>query len=408
MHTQTATPVSESERIHAMDALRGVALLGILIVNMGAFKGLSTLELFPSRESLARAADQTAFWLIQSLFSAKFYPIFAFLFGLGFALQMERLQARGLNPTGIMLRRLFILLIFGVLHGLFIWTGDVLLIYALSGMLLLLFRSLRPRALLSWVIGLWGIQAFLCLSCGGLLLSWGLTGDTSVSGSLDPLDVLVDQGRRAYASGSYWQAQQFRFIEWVMMLLNAVFFAPNVLMMFLLGLYFGKVGVFAQLEAHRRLLGWLAGLGLTVGLGLNALVGSGTLNAIRAAQEMSLYGWLTISVVVGPILSLGYIGAFGLLWASLSGLQRLLTPVAAAGRMALTNYLMQSVVCTLLFYGYGLGLRLGIAQGLMLSVLIWAVQAAVSVLWLARLQYGPMEWLWRSLTYGQRMALRRA
>ncbi|MFN7162340.1 MAG: DUF418 domain-containing protein, partial [Fimbriimonadales bacterium] len=136
--------------------------------------------------------------------------------------------------------------------------------------------------------------------------------------------------------------------------------------------------------------------------------GSGTLNAIRAAQEMSLYGWLTISVVVGPILSLGYIGAFGLLWASLSGLQRLLTPVAAAGRMALTNYLMQSVVCTLLFYGYGLGLRLGIAQGLMLSVLIWAVQAAVSVLWLARLQYGPMEWLWRSLTYGQRMALRRA
>lgn len=408
-HLQTATPVGEGERIHAMDALRGIALLGILIVNMGAFKGLSTIDLFPSKESLTQFADQAAFWLIEALFFTKFYPIFAFLFGLGFALQMERLQARALSPTGIMLRRLFALLVMGVLHGLFIWTGDVLFMYALSGMLLLLFRNLSPRAVLSWVIGLWGIQAFLCGSCGGLTLWMGAMSDMSASGRANFLETYLEQGRQAYAQGSYWQAQQFRFIEWLVMMVNAIFFAPNVLMMFLLGLYFGKLGVFARLEEHRRLLSWMAGIGLTVGLALNALVATGIVNAIRAEDDFRLYGWLFFSVVVGPLLSLGYIGAFGLLWASLPALQRLLTPIAAAGRMALTNYLTQSVVCTLLFYGYGLGLhgKVGIAQGMGLSLLIWAVQVVLSTLWLACFQYGPMEWLWRSLTYGQRMALRR-
>lgn len=200
---QTATPVGERERIHAVDALRGIALLGILIVNMGAFKGLSTIDLFPSKESLTQFADQAAFWLIEALFFSKFYPIFAFLFGLGFALQMERLQARALSPTGIMLRRLFVLLVMGALHGLFIWTGDVLFMYALSGMLLLLFRNLSPRAVLSWVIGLWGIQAFLCGSCGGLTLWMGAMSDMSASGQANFFETYIEQGRKAYAQGSY-------------------------------------------------------------------------------------------------------------------------------------------------------------------------------------------------------------
>ncbi|GIV08191.1 MAG: hypothetical protein KatS3mg019_0282 [Fimbriimonadales bacterium] len=410
MQTLEATPVGEGERIHALDALRGIALLGILIVNMGSFKGLSTIELFPSKESLTHPVDAMAFWLIDALFFSKFYPIFAFLFGLGFALQMERLQARVLNPTGIMLRRLLILLLIGALHGLFIWTGDVLLMYAICGILLLLFRNLRPRAVLNWAIGLWGAQAFLCLCCGGLTLWWGMTSDMSGAGQANFLEAYIQQGQRAYAQGSYWEVQRFRFTEWLFMIGNAIFFAPNVLMMFLLGLYFGKLGVFVRLDEHRRLLGWLAGLGLTLGLASNALIATGALNAVRTENELLQFGWLTLSIVVGPLLALGYIGAFGLLWVSLPALQRWLAPAAAAGRMALTNYLTQSVVGTLLFYGYGFGLhsKVGIAQGLVLSALIWAIQVLLSALWLARFQYGPMEWLWRSLTYGRRMMMRRA
>ena len=402
-----ARPARESERILALDALRGIALLGILMVNMASFKGLSTLELFPQPESLAQPADQTAFWVIEALFTGKFYPIFAFLFGLGFALQIGRLEARGVNPTGIMLRRMLVLLGFGVLHGLFIWTGDVLLIYALAGMTLLLFRNLSPRAILYWVLGLWGVQALCCLSCGGFLfLSAPFAGDSAQD---DPLQSLIERGRDAYASGSYWQAQRFRFLEWFMMFLNAVFFAPNVLMMFLLGLYFGQLRVFERLGEHRRWMLWLAGVCLPIGLAANGLYATGVLNALRVENELLGYAWLMLAVVFAPILALGYIGAFGWLWTVSERLQRLLAPIAAAGRMALTNYLMQSVVCTLLFYGYGFGLhdRVGIAQGVGLTVLIWGVQVVLSALWLARFQYGPMEWLWRSLTYGKRLPLRR-
>ncbi len=406
--TTDARPVGESERIHALDALRGIALLGILMVNMGSFKGLSTLEMFPRIESLAQPADQIAFWLIQALFVAKFYPIFAFLFGLGFALQMGRLEARGLNPTEIMLRRLLVLLGFGALHGLFIWTGDVLLIYALSGMMLLLFRNLSPRALLYWVLGLWGVQSLCCVSCSGLVFVSAPFGGGGTAGS-DFLASYIEQGRQAYATGSYWEAQKFRFIEWLLMFTNAIFFAPNVLMMFLLGLYFGKVGVFERLHEYRRLMFWLGGVGLIVGLATNGLYATGLLNALRAENELLSYAWLTLEVVFGPILALGYIGAFGWLWTAWEGLQRALSPVAAAGRMALTNYLTQSVVCTLLFYGYGMGLhgKVGIAQGVGLTVLVWGVQVVLSALWLVRYQYGPMEWLWRSLTYGKRPPMRR-
>jgi uncharacterized protein len=317
------SPVGEGERIHALDVLRGIALLGILMVNMGSFKGLSTLELFPRAESLAQPIDQAAFLLIHALFTAKFYPIFAFLFGLGFALQMERLQARGVNPTGIMLRRLLVLLAIGALHGLFVWTGDVLLAYALCGMLLLLFARLSPRAVLYWALGLWGAQALCCLSCGGLTLWWAAVGDTEGAGG-DFFAAYIEQGRQAYAQPSYWVAQRFRFVEWLLMLLNAIFFLPNVFVMFLLGLYFGKQGVFGQLAAHRRLMGVLGGVGIPVGVVLNALYAWGLLSALRNENELQSYGWLTLGIVFGPVLAVGYIGAFGWLWSAAEGLQRAL------------------------------------------------------------------------------------
>jgi len=408
MQTIQPTPVSEGERIHALDTMRGIALLGILMVNMASFKGLSTLDLFPRAESLAQPIDRTVFLLIQALFTAKFYPIFSFLFGLGFALQRERLQARGVNPTRIMMRRLLTLLAIGTLHGLFIWTGDVLLTYALCGMVLLLFARLQPRAVLSWVLGLWGAQALCCLSCAGITLWWIGMGGTGAAGGDAFFAAYIEQGRQAYAQSSYWVAQRFRFLEWLLMFANAIFFLPNVLVMFLLGLYFGRQGVFKQLEAHRKLMGWLAA-SIPVSLVLNGLYAWGLLRAIRAENDIEVYAWQMLGIVVGPVLALGYIGAFGWLWSAVGKVQRLLTPLAAAGRMALTNYLMQSVVCTLLFYGYGLGLhnRVGIAQGALITVLLWGFQVIFSTLWLVRYQYGPIEWLWRNLTYGQRMPLRR-
>ncbi|MDW8106917.1 MAG: DUF418 domain-containing protein [Armatimonadota bacterium] len=412
MYTQVTepTPVAEPERIRALDALRGIALLGILMVNMAAFKGLSTLELLPRPESLRTVADQVAFWVIQSFFFTKFYPIFALLFGLGFALQMERLTARGAESTKIMRRRLIVLLLIGLIHGLFIWTGDVLLLYALCGIVLLALRGLRPRSALIAAAALWGLQFLCCFSCGALTVWWALAGGELATGQANFFVAVEAEARTAYAQPSYWVAQQFRFREWLWMLANALFMLPNVLTMFLFGLYLGKVGAFAQLSEHQRLFGWLALVGLPVGLAANAYCGYSILQAVRTNNELLSYGWVMVLIAVGPVLAVGYVGAFAWLWQVWSGLEQLLAPVAAAGRMALTNYLTQSVVCTLLFYGYGFGLhdKVGIAQGIGLTVLIWLVQVGFSTLWLARFQYGPMEWVWRSLTYGKRLPMRRS
>lgn len=407
--TTSAQPVDERERIRALDALRGGALLGILMVNMAAFKGLSTLEQFPRPESLRATTDQIAYFVIQAFFTGKFYPIFALLFGLGFALQIQRLEARGIAPTTIMLRRLIVLLIIGALHGLFIWTGDVLFGYALCGLILLAVRGLSPNALLTAVLALWGLQFVCCLSCAGVAVWAAQLGEFQQEGSSDLFAAYVEQARQAYAQPNYWQAQRFRFTEWALMQVNMLLMMPNILMMFLLGLYFGKVGLFGQLKEHRRLLLWLTFGALPLGLAINAYGGYGMLEAARTGDEWRSLGWMLVLLPLGAVLSLGYVGLFGLSWSALPGLQRVLVPVAHAGQMALTNYLMQSVVCTLLFYGYGLGLygRVGIAQGMGLTVLIWLLQVGFSVLWLSRFQYGPMEWLWRSLTYGQRLPLRR-
>jgi uncharacterized protein len=403
-------PTGERERIHALDALRGIALLGILMVNMAAFKGLSVLSNFPRPESLAQPADQYAFLAIATLFWGKFYPIFAFLFGLGFALQMKRIEARGVNPTPVLLRRLLALLGFGLIHGLFIWTGDVLFVYALCGLLLLALRNLAPRTVLYVALGLWGVQALCCFSCAGLTLWAASMGDYGASRQSDFLEPFIERAREVYAHGSYWEVQQFRFVEWLLMLANGIFFAPNAFLMFLLGLYAGKLGAFEDLGAHRRTMGWLAVIGLSLGLASQVGFGLGVLDAVRTKNEMVGYGLLSLNVVFAPILSVGYIGLFGWLWSALPALERILQPIANAGRMALTNYIMQSVICTLLFYGYGLGWggKVGIAQGIGLTVLIWVVQVILSSLWLRWFQYGPLEWVWRMLTYGRGVALRRA
>lgn len=322
---------------------------------------------------------------------------------------MKRIEVRGGNPTPILMRRLLALLGFGLLHGLFIWTGDVLFIYALCGLLLLALRNLAPRTVLYIALALWGVQALCCFSCGGLTLWTGALGYGDTSGQTAMFEPFIERAREVYSQGSYWQTQQHRFVEWALMLLNSIFFAPNAFLMFLLGLYAGKLGVFENLGAYRRVMVWLMAVGLSLGLASQVAYGLGILDAVRTGKELVSYGLLLLNIVVAPLLSAGYVGLFGWIWSALPMLERWLQPVANAGRMALTNYITQSVACTLLLYGYGLGWhgKVGIAQGIGLTVLIWVVQVILSCLWLKWFQYGPLEWVWRVLTYGRGVALRR-
>lgn len=377
-------PTAGGERIAVIDALRGFALFGILLVNMQIFstpwfdRGASAL-LFPG--PLDRAAE----WLIRFLAEGKFIALFAFLFGLGIQLQAERSR-----DEQILRRRLRWLLLFGLIHAVLIWSGDVLLLYALLGFPLLRFRDRQPRTLAIWI----ALCLALPLAAGALLGYLDQGDDAGLAG-------LTQMALQIYAHGSYAQILLLRMIELGLIYLGMLL-SLNILQvfaLFLLGMLAGRIHLPQQIARHQPLLRTLVRWALPAGTALALLFAATSGDGPLAYALGGLLG--------GPVLGLSY-GAGLALLAQRPAWANRLAPLASAGRMAFTNYLLQSAICTLLFYGYGLGLygRVGPAVGLLLAVLIYLVQVGLSHLWLQRFRFGPLEWLWRSLTYGRAQPMR--
>ena len=352
---RAATPTPPQQRLEALDALRGFALLGVLVVNVYQSYGL---RLSPLDSAVGR-------W-IALLGEGSFYPAFSLLFGLGFALQL----GRG-TPTARFRRRLFWLLAFGLVHGVFIWHGDILASYALIGLLLPYLARASSRDLL--------LLAGLLYGLSFLLFAALATGP----------DVTPSPGDIARAP-SYLAALELRAERFTAGLLSGVIlFGGQLLALFALGLYLGRQGV-ARLLAERR---WLSRA-----LVLCLLVAVPILWLYARTPEAPRLLYALEYLVASPLLGFAYLAALALI------LQIRPRPaLAAVGRMALSNYLAQSVLCTLLYYAYGLGLygRLGVAANLLLSLGVFAAQMLFSRLWLRHFRFGPAEWLWRSLTYGQ-------
>lgn len=404
-------PAAPAERIPLLDILRGIAVFGILVVNMSAFKA-SGMPFVPTQTG--SEIDRWMDILINFLFEGKFYPIFAFLFGFGFALQIERLQLSGVNPTPIMVRRLLVLLLIGFVHAIFIWSGDILVFYAIGGLVLLLFRRLQPRTLLALALGAWGLQLFCCGVPTSLL--WAVHSIPEAAAGIkegdqqftSAIQQIAAQAEKAYSQGTYADAVRHRTAEWMQMLTWAyVALLPNVLTMFWLGMYVGKSRLLQSVRENRRR--WRA-------VGAICLLGGIPVNLLYARQvgfvapQLELVPFLSamwLYMLGGPLLGVGYIILFAL-WLQDESRQARFAWLAAVGRMALTNYLLQSVICTLLFYNYGLGLygKVGIAAGFALTCLVFALQCVFSGWWLSRYRFGPAEWLWRTLTYGRLQPMR--
>jgi uncharacterized protein len=402
-----AAPTSPEERFARVDAVRGLALLGILLVNMAQFSQPIDRLLAPLGDH--GPADQLVAQLVRFLAEGKFYPLFSLLFGLGLVLQMSRAEARG-EPgawKGRWVRRQLVLLAFGLVHGVFIWDGDVLAVYALLGLLALRFRATSERRLIGWFIGLTLVLALLVEALAGLA---SLVPDPGPDGSF-----AEDMAREArlYGAGAYLEVVRFRVGELWQTILLWAFLSPSVLAMFVLGIWMGRRGALADPAAHRPLWRRLLALGLAVGLPANvaSLLFYRTLggeSALSMADLANVLHATATSLVAGPALALAYLSIVALASARESA-ERWLRVLAPAGQMALTNYLLQSAICTTLFYGYGLGLfgKLGAAATAVLAVAIFAVEVVVSRWWLARYRFGPSEWLWRTLTYGRGQPLRR-
>jgi uncharacterized protein len=410
---QPAGPIGIAERIEELDILRGFAIFGILVVNMQLFGNPAVQAVLRLGEPTG-GIDRAAAWLIELLFEGKFYSLFSFLFGFGLSVQMVRARARGARFVPTYLRRLSVLLLIGLAHGLFLWVGDILLPYAVLGFLLILFRNRAPRTLAIWAAVFLGLSILL-QAASLILVEMGRStpeGAEAVAqmfaGTEGTLRAAAAQAVLIYSGGSLAEIQSQRVADLTFMYSGTLFILPNIFAMFLLGLYAGKRGIFQDIPAHlpfiRRVTLWGLAVGLPASLAyvvIREMVGS-----TLSPSPLGLAGW-SAHAIGAPALSLCYMGSIILLTQDPAWRTRL-APLASVGRMALSNYLLQTLICTTIFYSYGLGLygQVGAAPGLVLTVGIYLAQIPLSRWWLGRYRFGPMEWLWRSLIYWRRQPMR--
>ena len=410
MATMAAGPITASERIEVLDVLRGFALLGILLVNMHFFAlPFASMALEPHGNS--DLLDRMAEWFIRFAAQGKFYTLFSFLFGMGFAIFVTRAEQKGHRGGRLFVRRLLGLLLIGTVHAFFIWMGDILMTYAFCGFLLLLFRKRKPKTMIVWAVILLLVSPLLMTGLTGLMELGKLTPEGRAeierarTQQAQMMRGIYDDSLEAYSTGSFARATVRRAYDVGMYWTWAPFFMPSVLAMFLVGLWAARRGIFADthLPFIRKVWMW----SLPIGLIGNA--------AMTYLMEISDPTWpFTSSGILAqfsgaagmPALSMFYASSVVLLWHS--GWRERLRPLTYVGRMALTNYLLQSVICTLIFYGYGLGMfaRIRPLYWIPITIVIYAMQVPLSKWWMSRYQFGPAEWLWRTLTYGKLQPMR--
>lgn len=402
----SAGPVAERERIAELDVLRGVALFGVLLMNFVGFTGAHVLATEAQLAALSTAAiDEPAHFAVLWLVGDKANTMFATLFGLGFYLQMKRGEGRpGFEARYA--RRLFWLFVFGWLNAIFLWVWDILNLYAVAGFLLLAMRRWRTRSLV-----LFGLAASLY---SDKLQDWwtGALGMTLVPASLYG-DAAALERQAAALSGDYprlvatfWQ---WSWTEWIAGGLMAAWIL-YALGRFALGAAIGRSGILDDIRGHLPLLRRITMIALPLGLVLALVVrllGEKYWVPFEAAKPLGE----ALRSPVALLLAAGY--AAGIVVALHTQLgARLFGVFAPVGRMALTNYLAQGFIYAFVLFkvGPGLGLagRIGTSAVILICIAFFAFQVAFSHWWLARYRFGPMEWVWRTLTYGERPRMRRA
>ena len=519
-------PTTATQRIEALDVVRGFALLGIFLMNVEYFNR-TLLSIGQGMPRGLTGIDWLASWFVAYFVQGKFWTIFSLLFGMGFAVMMTRATQAGREFKTVYLRRVLALAVFGAAHFILLWEGDILFSYAVGALMLMIVLYGKTKWILLGIavaIGLafipkWGsvgvvagglaaaglvaiylrsgkrvrifpwripLFSFLLLLIGVLLiiaaavfwllpngpvaprlplsvfgpllfvagwLSWKyyeppekrsvrlavsiylFAGLATVASGLvqrfapDP-DVGAtvervaerraereknlaeakekdDNERRIFTSGTYWEAVKWRGSRFPEKAASDFGFATILIGMFLLGTWFVRSGVMESPGAHLQFFRALAVYGLPIGIGLGLL---GSLIAMSHTPGDRYDGWgiaIGLAVVGSLPASLGYVGMVVLMLQSKTAFSRI-SVLGPVGRMALTNYLAQSLISTIVFYGYAMGYwGMPRAQQVLFVLVVYAVQIAYSQWWLSRFHYGPMEWLWRGFTYWQMPPLRR-
>lgn len=388
-------PVAPSERIASIDALRGVALIGILLINIVGF-GFSLEWGVPMGTPSLASADWRIWIAEHVLFEGAMRGLFSMLFGAGMLLFLResRDEEARAGRTRLFLKRSGWLVLFGAVNGtLLLWPGDILLTYGLAAFLLLPFARASNRTLIGVAVVTLAVLSMSAAIDAASFPHEPLTATTpahvaeGAARAGGYLDNLVYMG----GTTIFW------ILDWL-----TVWWVLEAASFMLVGMALLRLGVLNG-KASTRVYALMTVAGFGVAL---------PLNAAEAAAMWRTYGtvlpWTELTSQIGrAALTLGYIGLFHLAWRALPHV--LFAPLAALGRMALTGYLGQSVICALLFSGFGLGLwgKLTWPQLWLLIIPIMAFEAVFAMLWLRAFRFGPVEWLWRSLTYGARQPMRR-
>ena len=406
-HASTATAGAAAGRIDALDVLRGFAVLGILVVNVQAFAMPGAAYFNPTAYGDLEGTNLHVWVVGRLLADQKFMTIFSMLFGASIVLMTERAEARG-DARRVHYRRMGWLLVIGLLHAHLLWSGDILFLYAVCGMLVYPLRRQPPGRLLVLGVAMLAIASAWSVVTGLSLPYWPEEERASFAAEVwQPTPEMLAGEISAYRGG--WLDQQ------PLRSARALEFETFVLMtwglwraggLMLIGMALFRRGVFSA-ERSSRFYSALILVAAVIGL---PLVAAGI--AIDFARGWPLWSFfLGVQFNYWPSIAvgLGYVGAV-MLACRTRALHATTRPFAAVGRTALSNYLLQTILCTTLFNGHGLGWfgsvdRVGQAG---VVVAVWAVQLVASPLWLRRFRYGPAEWAWRSLTYGTRLPLRRA
>jgi uncharacterized protein len=406
-------PVRQKDRIVLLDALRGLAIFGILMVNMPVmFEPISSL-LMGAKPGLP-LHQLVAEIFIKFFFEGKFYVLFSFLFGYGFWLFLNKSSENENSILPLYRRRLFFLLLFGLAHIALLWAGDILVFYSLFGFMLILFRNSSNQKILKWALGIALIPTVL----NGLmtLMFAFFSGvpeareamEASIQQRMDTMQLLLDNAAAAYTSGTFSDMVSMRFAEYAALLPGIVFFYPVVLAMFLIGMWAARNRIIADYDRHKPFFKKAFWWGLGIGIAGNILYVVAYRKANMAAQDVWAWLFATMHTVGGIAFGAFYVSSIILLYARGKALS-LINWLAPVGRMALTNYLMHSLITAILFMGWGFGLfgKIAIWQGIVMTIAIFAVQIPLSKWWLSHFRFGPMEWLWRCLTYGKIQPMRK-
>ena len=385
-------PVTRVERYAPLDILRGLSLFGVLMVNLLTFFRVSVFQYILTFHTHPGFANRIVDLLCVGLLDTKAVTLFSFSFGVGVSIQAERAYARGANIERFLLRRFLALLFIGSCHMFLLSNVDILCLYAFCGLAMIPLIGTRARDLAVF---------------GAIIIILSFFIDFSACfPSPKALHAAATQATRVYSTGNFWEILSFRWTEtWRLMLGVDFMWLPRTYGLMLLGLGAGRGGILKNSGHYTRLL-WTTAIG-------GAMVGS-----VSTAARLYSEAWNHPHPIPIPPriveacsyvpLALAY-GAGLFLILRYRPVLRALSFAAPLGQMALTNYLTQTVVLGLLFYGYGFGLmgKLGPAKASLIGIAIYCAQLVISVFWLRRFRFGPCEWVWRSMTYGCLQPMRR-